>query len=227
LPARKRAFIFANGILNEPEFALEAVQPGDLLIAADGGARLCRQLDILPHVLIGDFDSLESDELDWFHSAGVQVIQHLQRKDFTDLELALRYALEQGFEQVLVLAALGSRWDQSLANLLLPAANGLEGMHIRLLDGRQEMVLARPGEETVIRGQAGDTVSLIPLASDARGVHTQGLEYPLSGERLDFGSTRGISNVLLADEGRVWLEEGLLMCVVIREQTRRSGKTRK
>lgn len=36
----------------------EAIQPGDFVIAADGGWRVCRELDITPDLLLGDFDSL-------------------------------------------------------------------------------------------------------------------------------------------------------------------------
>jgi thiamine pyrophosphokinase len=217
LPERKRAVIFANGELPEPELALSVILPGDLLIAADGGGRLCRQIGLTPDVLVGDFDSLEPTELEGFLAAGAQAVRYPQRKDFTDLELALRYALQQGCQQVVVLGALGARWDQTLANLILPAAAGLEGLQIRLLDGRQEISLVRPGVGLEIHGQAGDTVSLIPLAGDALNVRTQGLEYPLEGERLLFGATRGVSNTLLSDAGRVTLEGGLLLCVVIHQ----------
>jgi thiamine pyrophosphokinase len=210
-----RAVIFANGTLGDPESARALIQPGDLLIAADGGSRHLQQTGLLPSVLIGDFDSLEETELEKYRAAGVEIIQHPAQKDFTDLELALQYAQRRGAAEVLVLAALGARWDQTLANLLLPASPELDSCRIVLIDGPQEIRLLRGGDTLQVRGRPGDTVSLIPLAGDALGVTTQNLEYPLREEKLVFGETRGVSNVMLGDQASVHVEGGLLLCVVI------------
>lgn len=213
----KRAVIFANGILNDPQRVRRLIQPRDLVIAADGGGRLCLQLGIQPGVLIGDFDSLDAQELAALEAAGAEVVRHPQRKDFTDLELALRYAHALGYQEILVLAALGARWDQTLANLLLPAAAELGAAAVRHVDGPQEIMLVRPGEKLQIDGKPGDTVSLIPIAGDAQGVRTQGLEYPLTGETLFFGATRGVSNAMVEKTASLVLEAGLLVCVVIHQ----------
>lgn len=206
-----RAVIFANGWLGQPP----TLAPGDVIIAADGGSRHCLRLGIRPSAVIGDLDSLTPDHLTALQALGAEIVQYPTRKDYTDLELALRYARDHGYRPVILAAALGERWDQTLANLLLPAA--LPEMDIRLVDGRQEIFLIRAGATGHISGRAGDTVSLIPLAGDALGVRTQGLEYPLHDERLLFGGTRGVSNVLLGERAQVSLEAGILVCVVIHE----------
>lgn len=209
-----RAVIFANGQLTRPIM----LQPDDLVIAADGGAHHCLGLGIRPQVVIGDLDSVREDELAALTALGTEIIIYPARKDFTDLELALLEAQKRGADRVLLLAALGARWDQSLANILLPAA--FPGLRISLMDGWQEMHFIRPGERLEISGQPGDTVSLIPLGGDAHGITTHGLEYPLYAENLQFGSTRGISNVLLGEHARVSLNAGLLLCTVIHRMDR-------
>lgn len=130
----KRGVIIANGALQHPENARDAVRPDDLLIAADGGASHCRALGLTPAVIIGDLDSLSPQELASFERAGTQIIRHPAHKDYTDLELALLHARSLGLEQVLILGALGMRWDQTLANLLLPLSSELGGMEIRMLE---------------------------------------------------------------------------------------------
>jgi thiamine pyrophosphokinase len=223
-----RAVIFANGLVNqpathEPEELVKYQaknQAGNqiedlVIIAADGGARHCLRLGITPDVVIGDFDSLDDPELAALEKAGAQFIRHPARKDYTDLELALRYAVEQGAREIRVLGALGARWDQSLANLLLPAIDIFAAANITLVDGPQEIYLVRPEKGLEIQGSPGDTVSLIPLGGKPLGINTHGLEYPLHNESLEFGGTRGISNVLLSKTASVTLKEGLLLCVVI------------
>jgi thiamine pyrophosphokinase len=204
-----RAIIFANGRYIPP-FQL---QESDLLIAADGGTRHCLELGLRPAVIIGDLDSLDEATLAQLKASGTQIISYPSRKDFTDLELALQYAIEQGTSEILVLGALGERWDQTIANLLLPTL--YDSSHIRLVDGNQEITFLRGNGQVEIKGHPGDTVSLIPLSGDARGVRTQGLEYPLESDTLFFGSTRGVSNVLLRPCATVSLEEGLLLCTII------------
>jgi len=213
-----RAIIFANGTLNDPHQVLAALQEGDMLIAADGGVRHCRTLGLVPVVVIGDFDSLSAEELSRLEPNGTQVIHYPARKDYTDLELALQHAVSLEADEILVFGALGARWDQTLANLLLPAAPGLEHVRIRLLDGPQEIGLLRAGEAHTLSGQAGDTVSLVPLGGHAYGITTTGLEYPLSDGTLYFGATRGISNVMLGERATVRLEDGLLLCTIIHEE---------
>jgi thiamine pyrophosphokinase len=216
-----RAVIIANGVLSDPDAARTAIHSGDLLIAADGGGHHCREMGLTPAVLIGDFDSLEGAELTLFENAGTEIIRHPARKDFTDLELAIRHAQEMGAGEIVVLAALGSRWDQSLANLLMPATADFQELQISLMDGPQEIMLLRgtrtksgPAQLEII-GQPGDTVSLIPLGGDARGITTHELEYPLANETLFFGTTRGISNVMLSKKASISLEEGMLLCTII------------
>lgn len=208
-----RAVVFANGVLNK----MIVLHPEDLLIAADGGARHCLDQGLTPAAVIGDMDSLSEADVSTLKAAGAEVIHYPIHKDFTDLELALYYARDRGADEILVLGALGRRWDQTLANLLLPATAALESVRISLVDGPQQIFLVRPEEPRQVSGRPGDTVSLVPLGGDAHGISTQGLEYPLDQGSLVFGSTRGISNVLQGEAARVSLKEGVLMCVVIHQ----------
>ena len=210
-----RALIFAAGALSDSQSALAYRQPDDIIIAADGGARHCQRLGVHPDIVIGDFDSLSLTELNALESAGVQIVRYPTRKDFTDLELALQYALQLEALEILIFGALGLRWDQTLANLLLLASPELQCSQVRLFDGPQEIFLVCSQRPSVITGQPGDTVSLIPVGGDAQGVSTQGLEYPLNDETLVFSAARGVSNVLLGASASVLLRQGLLICVVI------------
>ncbi len=89
-----RAVIFANGSLNLPV----ALSPGDFIIAADGGAQHCLALGLIPAVVIGDLDSLTPADLEALEAQGAEIVQFPARKDFTDLELALKHARSSGAE---------------------------------------------------------------------------------------------------------------------------------
>jgi thiamine pyrophosphokinase len=224
-----RALVFANGCLRISRAISQhiALHPEDIVIAADGGAHHCLTLGIRPRFVIGDLDSLGKEDLSQLRAQGSEIIQHPRRKDYTDLELSLRYAQKLGVAEILILGALGERWDQTIANILLPAVLSPCADHttterpprITILDGNQELFFLRGGDQLEIRGQPGDVVSLIPVADHAHGVTTQNLEYPLDADNLLFGSTLGISNILLGEHGSVSFIKGLMLCVVIHQDS--------
>ncbi len=209
-----RIIIFANGDLNHPP---NEIRHDDTLIAVDGGAWHCLNLDLKPDIVLGDFDSLPEQEQVRLAVAGSELIRYPIRKDKIDLELGLTLAIERGATEVLVYAALGARWDMTIANLLLLMHPKFLGVDIRFMDGSQEIRIIRSGEKISLNGQPGDTVSLIPLQGDAHGITTTGLEYPLDRGTLHFGATKGVSNLLIDVHGSVILEEGCLLCVLIKQ----------
>ena len=64
-----------------------------------------------------------------------------------------------------------------------------------------------------LRGATGELVTLLALGGPAVGVTTDGLEYPLSDETLEPGSSRGVSNVFAGAEARVTVLNGVVLAV--------------
>ena len=209
--AQRRAVIFANGLLPDLQAVQRLLQADDFWIAADGGSNHALACGRAPDVLIGDLDSIAAPVRGELEKAGTQVLVHPAEKDETDLELAVRYALEKGFSPIRIVGAFGGRTDQTLANLTLLADPALREYDIRIDDGREEALCIR--ECAVLRGAAGDVVSLIPFGLAAEGVVTKGLQYPLRGETLNASRTRGVSNRMLGDEAEITLERGVLLCI--------------
>lgn len=214
LRSTDRALIFANGDANDGPLVQRALAaaPGAHIIAADGGTRLARQFGRTPHLVIGDMDSISPHDLAWAEAAGATIERHPAAKDETDLELALLRAAEGGFTWVRVIGGVGDRLDQTLSNVYLLGLAALAGRDARLVAGKQEAWLIAGGS-TGIEGQAGDTVSLLPLAGDVSGIETEGLVYALGGETLRFGPARGVSNVLAASAARVTVQAGVLLVI--------------
>lgn len=206
-----QAVIFANGELRAPAAARALAAQAGLLIAADGGAHHCQALGLRPHLVVGDLDSLAPEARAALEAAGTRFEVHPARKDETDLELAIGAALRAGAREVVLLAALGARWDQSLGNLLLLAHPAFAALTLRLVDGPDTFWVIH-GQGTV-RGTPGDRLSLLPLTATVEDVTLTGLEYPLTRARLRFGYTTGISNRLVAPVATIAVGAGVLLAI--------------
>ena len=209
-----RALIFSGGVYDDPQYYRRYLDDAELVIAADSGAGAVLALGRLPDVLIGDMDSIRTDELmDIINGKAVEVITQPPQKDYTDTELAVRLARERGASEIFICGALGGRLDHELANVSFLVLGMTWGMDIRIVDEAQELVMFTPGRRNPIPGVVGDTVSLISLSEATTGVTTADLKYPLVGETLPFLSPRGVSNVISGPEPSVAYDEGRLLLV--------------
>jgi thiamine pyrophosphokinase len=190
---------------------VQLMSDADLLIAADGGARHLLARALLPHVAVGDFDSLEPELLERLREQSVELHEYPVQKGETDLELALLLAVQRGATSIRVLAALGGRADQHLANLQLLAHPVLASIDVRLLENDWEIFAIRDAAE--LFGTPDDLISLLPMTDEVNGIVTDGLYYPLRNETLRLGPARGVSNVLVGARASVKIQSGILLCM--------------
>jgi thiamine pyrophosphokinase len=187
------------------------IPAGAPVIAADRGLEHASALGLTVAVAVGDFDSASPEAVAAAEERGARIERHPAAKDATDLELALDVALGLAPQRVLVLAGVGERLDHLLSALLLIAAPRYAGIEIDARIGRSLTHVVR--DERTLEGARGELVSLLPVHGTATGVRTHGLLYPLDGETLEPGSTRGVSNAFVDDIARVELERGVLLAV--------------
>jgi thiamine pyrophosphokinase len=186
-------------------------------IGADGGARNLVAAGRIPDLVVGDLDSLGEDEVAAFRAGGTAVAQYAADKNESDTELALLAALERGATSVRIVGALaGPRVEHAAANQQLLASPFLDGVDVAILHGgstiRRVGTADGPGSIEV-NGVAGDFVTLLPLDDPVTAITTEGLRFPLHGEDLPLGSTRGLSNELLARAGRITTLAGRLLVI--------------
>ncbi|MGH9227317.1 MAG: thiamine diphosphokinase [Acidimicrobiales bacterium] len=181
------------------------------VIAADSGLEPALELGLDVAAVVGDMDSVDPDVLATAEAAGIALERHPEAKDATDLDLALDAALARQPERIVVVTGTGDRLDHTLSLAQLLASPRTAGVDVEAWIGDAHLSVAR--DLTVLRGEPGDLVSLVPLHGPALGVVTEGLLYPLRDEDLAVGSTRGVSNELAAPEASVRLRAGVLVAV--------------
>jgi thiamine pyrophosphokinase len=137
------------------------------------------------------------------------LIQHPREKDVTDLELALDLAMTRGATEIVMLGALGGRFDQAMANAMLLVKPVRAHVAARIAGADFDAWIA--WEHVSIVGKIGETVSLIPITERVEGIVTDGLRYPLRNETLYLGSPRGVSNELREERAQVSFKTGLVL----------------
>jgi len=192
--------------------AAAAVPAGARVIAADSGLDAAQAVGLEVALAVGDFDSASPDALARAERAGTRIDRHPAEKDETDLELALDAAATLAPERILVLAARGGRLDHELSGLLALASVRFASIRVDALVGDAWVHVVRDTRE--LDGAPGDLVSLLAVNGPAEGVTTEGLVYPLRGETLEPGSTRGVSNVFASAQARVEVARGVLLAIL-------------
>ena len=202
--------VVSGGEPPDPRAAL-TVPLGAPVVAADRGLEHALALGLEVAVAVGDFDSASPQAVAVAEAAGTRVERHPHEKDATDLELALDVAAAMSPERILVLAGDGGRLDHQLSTLLLLGSDRYAGSQVDALVGSARVHVVR-GERS-LDGAPGELLTLLALHGPAVGVTTEGLTYPLRGETLQPGSSRGVSNVFAASTATVSVEHGVVLAI--------------
>lgn len=203
------ALIFAGGNVKDYEFIKKYEGFYDIVICADSGALHALNAGLKPDFLIGDMDSIPENVFEYIKKLNTKIIYYPKEKDFTDTELAVEYALSLGVKKAIIVAGIGTRPDHSLANIFLLVKYLKKGLELKIVDKDFEIFLIKGEKE--IEGEKGDLLSLIPVTEFVEDIYTEGLYYPLKGETLGFGTSRGISNVFLDNKSKISLKKGILL----------------
>lgn len=163
--------LFGGGEVHDSS-VLRAMAVTDRIAAADGGAKHAMRNNIIPDVVIGDFDSLTDEDLTRLPA---DALHRITEQDSTDFDKALR-SIEAPL--VIALGFTGARLDHTLA-----AMNTLVARSDRrcvLLDDHQLAFVAPRKMELEL--PIGTVFSLFPMGA----VHgtSEGLKWPIDG--LDF-----------------------------------------
>lgn len=212
-PEEKRALVILNSPIQSPPSPLfqRLWDTSSFRICADGGAnRLYRSNpDLIPNLIRGDLDSLETNIRTYYEGKGVSVEKDPGQND-NDLDKALT-ALTDDYARVIIYGAFGGRFDQEMGCVQALYKWGPQFKHrIVLFDDHTTAFLLPKGCKNEIRlprygdiippeqcnefGE-GPTCGLIPIGCRCETVVTTGFKWNLDGTTpLEFGGLVSTSN---------------------------------
>lgn len=184
----------------------------DYIICADGGYSYAFAEGIRPHIIIGDFDSMDVNQMETC-SKDYPIIRYAAEKDDTDTMICLNYGIDQGFSEFFILGGLGGRLDHTIANLqTMSHALDLQ-KSIWIFDGKNKAAMRNPGEVTIYR-QEGFKLSLFAFTGFCEGVSIRGVKYPLKDALLNHSFPLGVSNEFIDDKAKISHRSGKLLIVL-------------
>jgi thiamine pyrophosphokinase len=201
---KNRAFIFSAGTYYDD---VPGISEEDLIVAADGGYRYCLKHEIIPDLIIGDFDSLGETPY------GEKVIKLPVEKDVTDTAAAVKYAEEKGVNEFHIYGGTGGRLDHTLANISLAARISAGGGRCYIYSDGVIITALTDGKITLKPKNCGAVVSIFSFTDVSEGVTLSGLKYPLNNVVLTNNFPLGISNETAADVVEIEVRRGTLLII--------------
>ncbi len=203
-----KVLIMTNGEYGELEWYQRHKEGYDQIICVDGGTGWARKLGILPNWVMGDMDSVNSDDLRFMEQQGVQLSRYPSQKDLTDTQLSLQLAEKLGAEEITIWGGTGSRLDHTLHNLYSAANLVKKGITVRFDSPVLSIYLVK--DILKLSGEIGKTVSVLALGGRASGVTLEGFQYPLDNTEIDSMWQYGISNVIVSSPQLISVASGIL-----------------
>lgn len=106
-----RCVIVGGADINNYGFIREKLCAEDYMVFCDSGLKHLENLQVQPSLIVGDFDSHENPHLK------VETIVLPCEKDDTDTVFAVKEAMNRGFNEFLLIGAVGARLDHTLGNV--------------------------------------------------------------------------------------------------------------
>jgi thiamine pyrophosphokinase len=209
------ALIISNGSILNLNKLKEIGKQSDFILSADGGTNHCLKVSLIPNIVIGDLDSISDEALKIIQENHIPIEKFPVKKDATDTELSIDYLINKGFKDITLMGAIGSRMDHTLGNMLLLnklLENGVKG---RIINDNNTIYLV--DDELILTGREDEFISVIPIADNGAVVTLTGFEYTLNKTKIDYGSTRGISNRITGDKGYIKVHEGKCLIFVSKD----------
>ena len=209
-----RVIIVSNGSFNIN--VLEKIRlDTDFLICADGGANHLYKSNVLPDMIVGDLDSLIEEALDYYKKADVSFHKFPSRKDNTDTELAVDFAIDTGATEIVLLGSTGTRLDHTLANIMILLKLLKMNIKAKIIDEHNEIYIM--DSEIEIEKEEDTFVSFLPIFKSCTGVTMEGFKYPTDNLDFDLGSTMGVSNEVESEKGIIKLKSGISLVIKSRD----------
>lgn len=202
----KRCVIVGGAPIERYDRIKPLLRENDFIIYCDSGLKHMDALDRQPDLIIGDFDSHERPETD------IETIVLPTVKDDTDTMFAVKEGIRRGFEDFLLLGALGGRLDHTMVNVYSLLYLDEKGKNGAIADDFSLVRLVSRFPAEIEPKWA--FFSLVNIDGSAHGVTIRNAKYELDGAEIPCSFQYATSNEPLPNKtAAVSVREGRLLLI--------------
>jgi len=166
-----------------------------IVIVADGGLQFFINNDLLPDIILGDWDSADISLIKSFPKA-LTISMPSDGKTLTDGELALDWCANNNITDVVIYGGIDAAFetDQLLANIFMMFAYKAKFASVKMRDYCQE-IIPLENQRYSGHGSPGEKLSVVPISEEIT-YEASGLKYNPEGKIFKFGQTKPLRNEL-------------------------------
>lgn len=206
-----KAIIVTGGNKPSKKLLNSYIKSGDLIIGADKGSEYLYDYEIIPNIILGDFDSISEEKLKKIEEKQVEIIKFPPEKDYTDTEIAIMEAIKRGADTIYLFGGLGTRADHSLGNIGLLLTTKNKGARLLIVDDHNKMYLA--DKNMSLNGSQGEIISFHALSDVVKGFEIRGAKYNLNSYDMHLLDPRAVCNEFIDTPINIKYESGELLII--------------
>jgi thiamine pyrophosphokinase len=206
-----KAIIVTGGNKPSKKLLNSYIKSGDLIIGADKGSEYLYDYEIMPNIILGDFDSISEEKLKKIEEKQVEIIKFPPEKDYTDTEIAIMGAIKRGADTIYLFGGLGTRADHSLGNIGLLLTTKNKGARLLIVDDHNKMYLA--DKNMSLNGSQGEIISFHALSDVVKGFEIRGAKYNLNSYDMHLLDPRAVCNEFIDTPINIKYESGELLII--------------
>lgn len=206
-----KAIIVTGGNKPSKKLLNSYIKSADLIIGADKGSEYLYDYEIMPNIILGDFDSISEEKLKKIEEKQVEIIKFPPEKDYTDTEIAIMEAMKRGADTIYLFGGLGTRADHSLGNIGLLLTTKNKGARLLIVDDHNKMYLA--DKNMSLNGSQGEIISFHALSDVVKGFEIRGAKYNLNSYDMHLLDPRAVCNEFIDTPINIKYESGELLII--------------
>ncbi len=205
-----RAIIVSGGSAPSKSLFKKHIKNDDIIIGVDSGCNTLYKLNIIPNLILGDFDSIKKEVLEYFLEKGVNIEKYNSEKDYTDTDLGYRKAKEIfNVNEILMFGAIGSRLDHTLGNIGILFRALKDKIKMEIIDEHNRMYIVN--KNSIIKKEEGSVISFHALSNVVKNFTIRGGKYDLTSYDITLLEPRAICNEFLESDINITFDSGIIL----------------
>ena len=204
--------IVAGGVKPKDEIINYYSEQCELIIGVDKGCNYLFESKVKPHYIVGDFDSINKEDIKRLEIDSIRKFKYNCEKDSTDSDIAMEIALKMEFVEIYMMAMTGSRFDHSFANLGLLCKANDAGAKAYIINETNKIYLIEESSK-IKKDNSYKYISFLAYCDKVENFNIKNAKYDLENYTLYLGDNRTVSNEFLEDDIEVEFTKGKILVI--------------